>query len=55
MQEQLGTPADLKEAIAMPNAGAHVLGSSMTSKDVDGVYREMEKFAVEKIRMRVVQ
>jgi esterase/lipase len=55
MHEQLGTPADLKQATAMPNAGAHVLGSPMTSKDVEGVYREMEKFAVEKLGMKVVK
>lgn len=55
MNEQLGTPANLKEAIAMPNAGAHVLGSSLVSKDVEGVYQAMEKFAVEKLRMKKVQ
>lgn len=55
MHEQLGTPAELKQAIAMPDAGAHVLGCSMTSKDVEGVYREMEKFAVEKLGMKTVQ
>lgn len=51
MHEQLGTPTELKQAIAMPNAGAHVLGSFMTSKDVDGVYKEMEKFAVETLKL----
>lgn len=55
MQEQLGTPENLKQAIAMPNAGAHVLGSSMTSKDVEGVYATMERFAVEKLEMKPVQ
>lgn len=54
MHKQLGTPDNLKEAIAMPNAGAHVLGSSMTSKDVEGVYAAMEKFAVEKLKMTKV-
>lgn len=54
MHEQLGTPPDLKQAIAMPDAGAHVLGSSLTSKDIEGVYAAMEKFAVEKIGMRPV-
>jgi esterase/lipase len=51
MNEELGTPADLKLAKAMPNAGAHVIGSSMTSKDIDGVYNEMEKFAIEKLKL----
>ncbi|MEO7992339.1 MAG: alpha/beta hydrolase [Chryseolinea sp.] len=52
MNEELGTPADMKEAIAFPNAGAHVIGSSMTSKDVEGVYDAMKKFAVEKLKMK---
>jgi esterase/lipase len=51
MNEALGTPADLKVAKAMPDAGAHVIGSSMTSKDLDGVYNEIEKFAVEKLKL----
>lgn len=51
MHEQLGTPADLKVAKAMPLAGAHVLGSSLTSKDVDGVYNEIEKFSLDKLKM----
>ena len=51
MHAQLSTPDSLKVARAMPAAGAHVLGSSMTSGDVDGVYREMEQFAVRKLRM----
>jgi hypothetical protein len=53
MHEQLGTPANLKVAIAIPNAGAHVIGSSMTSKDVEGVYRAMEKFGVETLGLRL--
>lgn len=55
MNKQLRTPDNLKEIIAMPNAGAHVLGSSMTSKDVEGVYREMELFAIETLNMKPVQ
>lgn len=51
MNERLGTPADLKVAKAMPDAGAHVLGSSMTSKDLEGVYLEIEKFAIDKLKM----
>jgi pimeloyl-ACP methyl ester carboxylesterase len=51
MNEQLSTPADLKQAIALPNAGAHVIGSSLTSKDVPSVYAEIEKFALEKLKM----
>lgn len=51
MNEQLGTPGDLKLAIAIPNAGAHVLGSSMTSKDLESVYNEIQKFALDKLKM----
>lgn len=54
MNKQLSTPDSLKEAIAIPNAGAHVLGSSLVSKDVEGVYREMEKFAIEKLHLKPV-
>jgi esterase/lipase len=54
MNEELGTPAALKIAKAMPEAGAHVLASSMTSKDLDGVYAEVENFAVEKLKMTKV-
>jgi hypothetical protein len=51
MHEQLSTPAELKETVAFPNAGAHVIGSRLTSGDVDGVYAAIEKFAVEKLKM----
>lgn len=54
MHEQLGTQPDLKQAIAMPEAGAHVLGSSLTSKDVEGVYKTMKKFAIEKLGVKPV-
>lgn len=51
MHEQLGTPDSLKVAKAIPTAGAHVLGSSITSQDVESVYQEMEKFALRKLNM----
>ena len=51
MHEQLATPDSLKVATAMPRAEAHVLGCSMTSKDVEGVYSEIEKFAIQKLHM----
>lgn len=47
MMTQLGTPEKYKRAVAIPDAGAHVLGSSLTSHDVEGVYAEMQKFARE--------
>ena len=52
MHEQLGTPDALKVAKAVPDAGAHVLGSPLSSNDVEGVYAEIEKFALEKLRLR---
>lgn len=55
MNEQLATPAELKEAIAFPNAGVHVIGCSMTSKDVEGVYSAMKKFAAGKLKMKNVE
>jgi esterase/lipase len=47
MFSQLGTPADKKRAIAMPNAGNHVIGSWIRSHDVPGVERETEAFMTE--------
>lgn len=54
MHEQIATPDSLKRAVAIPDAGAHVLGSSLVSKDVEGVYREIEKFATEVLHMKKV-
>ncbi len=51
MMDELGTPADQKRAVAIPTAGVHVLGSDMVSKDVESVYKEMEKFAKEVLKM----
>lgn len=51
MHKLLATPDSLKEAIAIPTAGAHVLGGALSSKDVEGVYREMEKFTTEKLHL----
>ncbi len=54
MNEMLATPDSLKAAVAIPNAAVHVLGSSMVSKDVDGVYQHIEKFAIEKLGLKTV-
>lgn len=37
MHKELGTPDSLKQAVAIPGAGAHVIGSGIVSKDVPGV------------------
>jgi esterase/lipase len=47
MFAQLATPADQKRMIAVPNAGGHVLGSYIKSKDVKTVEEECEKFGRE--------
>jgi esterase/lipase len=52
MNKQLGTPDSLKEAIAIPEAGDHVIGSYIVSKDLGSVQREIEKFALEKLHLK---
>lgn len=52
MHRQLQTPDSLKIAKAIPGAGAHVIGSSMTSADVETVYSEIERFAMGPLKMR---
>jgi esterase/lipase len=44
MFEELGTPANKKQKIAVPNAGNHVIGSAITSKDIEGVEHAMDGF-----------
>jgi len=54
MHRQLSTPDSLKVGKAIPGAGAHVIGGSLASKDVESVYREMETFALGKLNMRKI-
>jgi len=49
MEKELGTPDSLKEAIAIPEAGAHVLGCSFVSHDIPGVERAVNAFAEKKL------
>jgi esterase/lipase len=49
MHDELGTPADKKVKVAIPNAGSHVLGSPLASSDVPAVEKACEEFAVEKL------
>lgn len=51
MNQQLATPDSLKEAIAIPGAGSHVLGSHLVSKDIPAVEQAIEKFAIERLKM----
>jgi esterase/lipase len=52
MFAQLGTPADKKREVAMPNTGDHVIGSWIRSNDVPGVERETERFMTEVLGMK---
>jgi esterase/lipase len=52
MMDQITTPEERKRAVALPDAGAHVLGSSLVSHDVEGAYAEMQKFAHEVLRLQ---
>ncbi len=54
MYKQLGTPDSLKIAMPVPEAGAHVLGSSLVSKDVKTVEQDVERFAMEKLHLKKV-
>lgn len=51
MYDALGTPAGRKRKMAFPNAGQHVIASHFTSGDLDGVYRETEKFIVDVLKL----
>lgn len=55
MFEELGTPNDLKRAVAMPNTGNHVIGSPILSKDVAGVERETSKFLQEIMHLTAIK
>jgi pimeloyl-ACP methyl ester carboxylesterase len=51
MNAKLGTPEALKQTVAFPDAGRHVIGSSLTNPHYEEVYKAMEKFAVEKLEL----
>jgi len=53
MFRQLGTPDSLKKEVAVPDAGEHVIGSYIKSKDVKTVLDECEKFATEVLHIAV--
>ena len=54
MHKQLGTPDSLKVAVPIPNAGDHVIGGYIYSKDLESVQKEIRKFAIEKLKMKPV-
>lgn len=47
MFRKLGTPEHLKREVAFPNVGHHVVGSYLTSKDLEGVAQATYAFAEE--------
>jgi pimeloyl-ACP methyl ester carboxylesterase len=53
MFDELGTAANLKREMVMPNTGDHVIGSPIKSRDVAGVQKEMEKFMKEVLAIPV--
>ncbi|RZJ48048.1 MAG: alpha/beta hydrolase, partial [Flavobacterium sp.] len=46
------TPSPLKQKIAIPNAGNHVIGSAITSKDILGVEHAMDGFIAQRLNKR---
>ncbi|SFD50725.1 Esterase/lipase [Chitinophaga sp. CF118] len=55
MEKELGTPDSLKEAIAIPGAGAHVLGCYFVAKDIPAVEKAIDAFAEEKLSLGAKQ
>ncbi|HCL04450.1 MAG TPA: alpha/beta hydrolase [Chitinophagaceae bacterium] len=51
MFETISTPAGLKRMVAIPNAGSHVLGSPIQSKDIVTVEKEAAAFLKEVIKV----
>jgi esterase/lipase len=47
MYRHLGTPENLKMKVVVPNAGAHVIGSYIKSKDLKSVEDACEKFGTD--------
>ncbi|MEQ8303785.1 MAG: alpha/beta hydrolase [Cyclobacteriaceae bacterium] len=52
MNEQLATPEGMKQLVAIPNAGAHVVGSHLVSKDLESVESAVNQFAEDKLGMK---
>ena len=51
MFDELGTMTDLKQKVAFPDAGAHVIASYIRSKDWQSVEKETDKFMAEKVKL----
>lgn len=55
MFKELGTPDGMKVEKAFPNAGDHVIGSRLRSKDVKSVYEATDAFFQEELHMKPVE
>jgi len=55
MFTQIATPVELKRQVAIPNAGNHVIGSYIRSKDIEAVKNEVYKFTTEILKLTPVQ
>jgi esterase/lipase len=51
MFDQLGTAPELKEKVAFPEAGAHVIASYIRSKDWQSVEKETDKFLSDIVKL----
>jgi esterase/lipase len=52
MFSQLATPADQKRMVAVPDAGDHIIGSYVKSKDIKKVEEECDKFATDILKLK---
>jgi esterase/lipase len=55
MMEELGTPADQKKMVAIPEAGNHVMASPIQSKDIVSVERETAAFLKNVMHLSPIQ
>ncbi|HUX56658.1 MAG TPA: acyl-CoA thioester hydrolase/BAAT C-terminal domain-containing protein [Bacteroidales bacterium] len=51
MYEELGTPSELKQKMAFPETGAHVISSYIRSKGWQSVERETDKFLTDIVKL----
>nr|WP_294905460.1 alpha/beta hydrolase [uncultured Lacibacter sp.] len=54
MYDELGTVADQKRKVAMPNTGDHVIGGYIKSNDYQGVETEITKFMTTVLKMPLI-
>lgn len=55
MFQQLGTPTALKQELAMPNTGNHVIGSYIKSNDYQGVEAAITLFMMRTLKMPLIK